>query len=131
MLLRINVDTLDVKYFANTTPKIYSQTGSAYPLTRKGFYYSATGSTGTAYPYTKGNTTITQVRNGAEYICFLYGVLGDVGQVRVQYSYNNSTWVDVPNGPIFTWNAGHLQTLYLYLLWHCVRSYKPTIAGIF
>jgi hypothetical protein len=120
--LRINVDTLDVKYFANTTPKIYSQTGSAYPLTRKGFYYSATGSTGTAYPYTKGNTTITQVRNGAEYICFLYGVLGDVGQVRVQYSYNNSTWVDVPNGPIFTWNANTYRP-YTY-------TYYGTVSGL-
>jgi hypothetical protein len=119
---RINVDTLDVKYFANTTPKIYSQTGSAYPLTRKGFYYSATGASGTAYPYTKGNTTITQVRNGAEYICFLYGVLGDVGQVRVQYSYNNSTWADVPNGAIFTWNAGTFRP-YTY-------TYYGTVSGL-
>jgi hypothetical protein len=119
---KIDVDTLDVKYFANTTPQIYSQTGSAYPLTRKGFYYSATGSTGTAYPYTKGNTTITQVRNGAEYICFLYGVLGDVGQVRVQYSYNNSTWVDVPNGAIFTWNANTYRP-YTY-------TYYGTVSGL-
>ena len=112
---------MDVKYFANTTPKIYSQTGSAYPLTRKGFYYSATGSTGTG-PYTKGNTTITQVRNGAEYICFLYGVLGDVGGVRVQYSYNNSTWVDVPNGATFTWNAGTYRP-YTY-------TYYGTVSGL-
>jgi len=119
---KIDVDTLDVKYFANTTPKIYSQTGSAYPLTRKGFYYSATGASGTAYPYTKGNTTITQVRNGAEYICFLYGVLGDVGQVRVQYSYNNSTWVDVPNGATFTWNAGTYRP-YTY-------TYYGTVSGL-
>jgi len=119
---RINVDTLNVKFFANTTPKIYSQTGGAVPLTKKGFYYSATGATGTAYPYVKGNTTITEVRNDAQYICILYGVLGDVGQVRVQYSYNNSTWVDVPNGATFSWSAGTYRP-YTY-------TYYGTVSGL-
>ena len=119
---KIDVDTLNVKFFANTTPKIYSQTGGAVPLTKKGFYYSATGATGTAYPYVKGNTTITEVRNDAQYICILYGVLGDVGQVRVQYSYNNSTWVDVPNGATFSWSAGTYRP-YTY-------TYYGTVSGL-
>jgi hypothetical protein len=119
---KIDVDTLNVKFFANTTPKIYSQTGVAVPLTKKGFYYSATGATGTAYPYVKGNTTITEARNDAQYICILYGVLGDVGQARVQYSYNNSNWYDVPNGAIFSWNANTYRP-YTY-------TYYGTVSGL-
>ena len=119
---RINVDTLNVKYFANTTPQIYSQTGSAVPLTKKGFFYSATAATGTAYPFTKGNITISQVRNDAQYICILYGVLGDVDNVRVQYSYNNSTWLNVPNGATFTWQAGTYRP-YTY-------TYYGTVSGL-
>jgi hypothetical protein len=119
---KIDVDTLNVKFFANTTPKIYSQTGGAVPLTKKGFYYSATGATGTAYPYVKGNTTITEVRNDAQYICILYGVLGDVDNVRVQYSYNNSTWADVPNGATFSWSANTYRP-YTY-------TYYGTVSGL-
>jgi len=119
---KIDVDTLNVKFFANTTPKIYSQTGSAVPLTKKGFYYSATGATGTAYPYVKGNTTITEVRNDAQYICILYGVLGDVDSVRVQYSYDNSNWYDVPNGATFSWSANTYRP-YTY-------TYYGTVSGL-
>jgi hypothetical protein len=119
---KIDVDTLNVKFFANTTPKIYSQTGGAVPLTKKGFYYSATGATGTAYPYVKGNTTITEVRNDAQYICILYGVLGNVDDVRVQYSYNNSNWFDVPNGAIFSWSANTYRP-YTY-------TYYGTVSGL-
>jgi len=119
---KIDVDTLNVKFFANTTPKIYSQTGGAVPLTKKGFYYSASGATGTAYPYVKGNTTITEVRNDAQYICILYGVLGDVDNVRVQYSYNNSTWADVPNGATFSWSANTYRP-YTY-------TYYGTVSGL-
>ena len=103
---QVNVDTLNVKYFANATPQIYSQTGSAYPLVRRGFYYTSTAVTGTSGEHTCGNTTVTNVRNGGSWTVWLYGVFGDVANVNVQYSFDNSTWVDSPNGPTFTWNAG-------------------------
>ena len=103
---KINVDTLNVKYFANVTPQIYAQTGAAYPLVRRGFYYTSTAVTGTSGVHTCGNTTITNVRNGGSWSVWLYGVFGDVANVNVQYSFDNSTWVDSPNGPTFTWNAG-------------------------
>ena len=103
---QVNVDTLNVKYFANATPQIYAQTGSAYPLVRRGFYYTSTAVTGTSGEHTCGNTTVTNVRNGGSWTVWLYGVFGDVANVNVQYSFDNSTWVDSPNGPTFTWNAG-------------------------
>jgi hypothetical protein len=127
---RINVDTLNVKYFANTTPQIYSQTGGAVPLTKKGFFYSATSAFGTAYPFTKGNITISQVRNDAQYICILYGVLGDVENVRVQYSYNNSTWLNVPNGATFTWQAGTFRP-YTYTYYGAVSGLSSSQSNIY
>jgi hypothetical protein len=102
----LNVDTLNVKYFANVTPQIYSQTSAAYPLVRRGFYYTSTAHTGSSGEHLIGNTTITNCRNGGSWTVWLYGVFGNVTDVNVQYSFDNSLWVDSPNGPTFTWNAG-------------------------
>lgn len=103
---RVNVNTLKVKYFDNITPGIYSQTGDPYPLVRRGFYYTDTAHTGSSGTHTVGNTTITNCRNGGSWTVWLYGVFGNVASVHIEYSFDNSTWVDAPNGPTFTWTAG-------------------------
>ena len=46
----------------------------------------------------------------------------NVGQVRVQYSYNNSTWINVAQGPTFSWSAGTFRP-YTYI-------YRGTISGL-
>ena len=104
---QVNIDTLKVKYFDNITPGIYSQTDDPYALVRRGFYYTDSAHTGSSGEHAVGTTTITNCRNGGSWTVWLYGVFGNVEDVRVQYSYDNfTTPVDAPNGPTFTWNAG-------------------------
>ena len=104
---RIDVDTLNVKQFANTSSKIIShlpaetkfdlgRDGQAY-VQRTGTY---TGSNASFVP-----VTITNVRNNAGYVAIFSGVLGDVSGGRVQYSLNNSTWVNANGNTNIYWNA--------------------------
>jgi hypothetical protein len=120
---RINAATLNVTNFADVNSGIISQTGSAVRLSEKGFYYSAVPVTGTGYPYTVGNQTISGVRNGGSWTAILTGVFGNVQGVRVQYSYNNSNWFDAPQGSSpFSWSTGSYRP-YTYL-------YAGTISGL-
>jgi len=105
---RIDVDTLNVKQFANTSSKIISHltAGTKFPLARDGqAYVQRTGT------YTGSNAafipvTITDVRNNAGYVAIFSGVLGNVSGGRVQYSLDNSTWVNANGNTNIYWNAG-------------------------
>ena len=106
---RINVDTLNVKHFDDVSTDIKSHlTGGTtfFPLGRSGQNYvqrtgTYTGSNASFIP-----VTITQVRNNATYIVIFSGVLGDVSGGRVQYSLNNSTWVNANGNTNISWSAG-------------------------
>lgn len=108
---RINVDTLNVKYFANVSSKIYDHqsTAVAVPLLKYGSAIRGAGGT-TIYTGSNDNFcnfTISQVRNNASYTATLSAVLGNVNGGRVQYSLDNSTWVDAAGGDTnIYWNAG-------------------------
>ena len=45
-----------------------------------------------------------------------------MSDVTVQYSYNNSTWTDAPQGGTFSWNTGSYRP-YTY-------TYAGTISGL-
>lgn len=105
---RIDVDTLNVKQFANTSSKIISHlpAETKFDLGRDGqAYVQRTGT------YTGSNAafipvTITDVRNNAGYVAIFSGVLGDVSGGRVQYSLDNSTWVNANGNTNISWSAG-------------------------
>ena len=105
---RIDVDTLNVKQFANTSSKIISHlpAETKFDLGRDGQAYvqrtsEYTGSNASFIP-----VTITNVRNNAGYVAIFSGVLGDVSGGRVQYSLNNSTWVNANGNTNISWSAG-------------------------
>jgi len=105
---RINVDTLNVKSFDNVSSTIVSHVtaGTKFPLARDGQAYvqrtsEYTGSNASFIP-----VTITQVRDNAGYVAIFSGVLGDVSGGRVQYSLNNSTWVNANGNTNISWSAG-------------------------
>ena len=105
---RIDVDTLNVKQFANTSSKIISHlpAETKFDLGRDGQSYvqrlsEYTGSNAAFIP-----VTITDVRNNAGYVAIFSGVLGDVSGGRVQYSLNNSTWVNANGNTNISWSAG-------------------------
>jgi hypothetical protein len=104
----INVDTLNVKSFDNVSSTIVSHitAGTKFPLARDGQAYvqrtgTYTGSNASFVP-----VTITQVRDNAGYVAIFSGVLGNVSGGRVQYSLNNSTWVNANGNTNIYWNAG-------------------------
>ena len=105
---KIDVDTLNVKHFDNVSTDIKSHltVETFVPLGRSGQNYvqrtgTYTGSNASFIP-----VTITQVRNQATYIAIFSGVLGDVSGGRVQYSLNNSTWVNANGNTNISWSAG-------------------------
>ncbi len=124
---RINVDTLNVKFFANTSSKIYNHlsTSTAVPLIR---YGSAIRGAGGSTIYTGSNSsfvpvTITSVRNNASYTAVLSAVLGDVSGGSVQFSLDNSNWTTASGGePSIYWNAGTYRG-YVY-------TYQGQITGL-
>ncbi len=105
---RINVDTLNVKSFDNVSSTIVSHVtaGTKFPLARDGQAYVQRTS-----PYTGSNAsfipvTVTEIRNSATYVAIFSGVLGDVSGGRVQYSLDNSTWVNANGNTNISWSAG-------------------------
>tara|TARA_Y100000593_G_scaffold81491_1_gene152487 strand:- start:1048 stop:2898 length:1851 start_codon:yes stop_codon:yes gene_type:complete len=114
---KINTDTLNVKHFDNVSTDIKSHTGSFFPLLRYGSAIRGAGGTTT---YTGSNdsfvpVTITNVRNNATYTAVLSAVLGDVNGGRVQYSYDNSNWVNASGGETnIYWNANTYRG-YVYM----------------
>ena len=105
---RINVDTLNVKSFDNVSSTIVSHVtaGTKFPLAKDGQAFvqrtgTYTGSNASFVP-----VTITEVRDNAGYVAIFSGVLGNVSGGRVQYSLNNSTWVNANGNTNIYWNAG-------------------------
>ena len=105
---RINTNTLNVKHFDDVSTDIKSHlaTETFVPLSRDGQAYIQRTS-----PYTGSNAsfipvTVTQIRNKATYVAIFSGVLGDVSGGRVQYSLNNSTWVNANGNTNISWSAG-------------------------
>jgi hypothetical protein len=105
---QINVDVLNVKHFDDVSADIKSHlaTETFVPLSREGQAYvqrtgTYTGSNASFIP-----VTITEVRNNATYVAIFSGVLGDVSGGRVQYSLNNSTWVNANGNTNISWSAG-------------------------
>ena len=102
---RLNVDTLNVKYLADVDTKIYDHNGTARNLTLEALNYIQKGTGGTAY---QGIVpiTLTGVRDGARYLFFFSGVLGDITGWKVQISTNGTTWTTAAGGnSSITWNA--------------------------
>ena len=124
---RIDVDTLNVKFFANTSSKIYNHlsTSTAVPLIR---YGSAIRGAGGSTTYTGSNSsfvpvTITDVRNNASYTAVLSAVLGNVSGGSVHFSLDNSNWTTASGGESsIYWNAGTYRG-YVY-------TYQGQITGL-
>ncbi len=108
---KIDVDTLAVKYFANVSSQIYDHQTTSTPVPLLVYGQAIRGAGGTT-TYTGSNAsfipfTIANVRNNASYTATLSAVLGNVNGGRVQYSLDNSTWVDASGGESnIYWNAG-------------------------
>ena len=102
---KIDVDTLAVKYFADVTSKIYNHDNTAVPLTRVGSNYIATANTGSSGIHTCAPVSITNCRSGGSFVAYVQGILGNVANMVVEYSVDNSTWNNA-TGQIFTISAG-------------------------
>ena len=102
---RLNVDTLNVKFLADVDTKIYDHNGTARNLTLEALNYVQKGTGGTAGQGVVP-ITLTGVRDGARYLFFFSGVLGDVTGWRVEISTDGSNWTTAAGGnPSITWNA--------------------------
>jgi hypothetical protein len=105
---RINVDTLEVKNFANVSTQIVSHLSSAAKfklgveaatyIQRSGTY---TGSNAAFVP-----VTLQNIRDNAGYVAIFSGVLGNVSGGRVQYSLDNSNWTNANGNTNIYWQAG-------------------------
>ncbi len=132
---RINVDTLNVKYFANVSSKIYDHqtTAVAVPLLK---YGSAIRGAGGSTIYTGSNDnfcnfTISEIRNNASYTATLSAVLGDVNGGVVQYSLDNSTWVNASGGDTnIYWDAGTYRG-YTYTYQGQITSMSATQTSVY
>ena len=105
---KINADTLNVKHFDNVSTDIKSHlsAGTFFPLGRSAQNYVQRSGTYTGSNASFVPVTVTQIRNGATYIAIFAGVLGNVSGGTVQYSLDNSTWVNASGNTNIYWNAG-------------------------
>jgi hypothetical protein len=132
---RVNTDTLNVKHFDNVSTDIKSHltTETFVPLLRYGEAIRGAGGT---TEYTGSNAsfvpvTITQVRNNATYTAVLSAVLGNVNGGRVQYSLNNSTWVNASGGESnIYWNAGTYRG-YVYMYQGQITTLSSTQSTVY
>ena len=96
---KIDVDTLNVKHFANSSADIINQTGGTVPLrvTAENSQFNGTypGSTINNVEAVYMNTTLNNVRNDAGYQVIYSAVLGDVRNGTIEYSFDNSTWTSL------------------------------------
>jgi predicted nucleic acid-binding Zn-ribbon protein len=127
---RINVDTLAVKHFANISTNIESHivtTPPTYvPLQVFGSAFQRGSSNFTVQTQTTGNylpISINEVRNGAKYQAIWTGVYGDCTGGYLEYSLDNSTWVQASGGiQNLVFAAGTFRT-YVFV-------YNGTISGL-
>ena len=109
---KIDVDTLNVKHFADVSADIINQTGGTVPLrvTAENSQWNGTypGSVENNTEAVYMNTTLNNVRNGAGYQVIYSAVLGNTRNGTIEYSFNNSTWTSL-GSPMNT-NAGVFRT---------------------
>ena len=124
---RINVETLQVKHFANASADIISHTGSGVPLSVFGSAFHRNGTDFTVQEQSTGNfcpITIDDVRNNAKYQAIFTGVLGDNTGIFVEYSVDGGTTYQQASGGIqdIDMNTGTFRT-YVFV-------YSGTITGL-
>jgi len=124
---RINVDTLDVKHFANVSADIISHSGSTVPLAVFGSEFqrgSTNFTTNTNSTGTYLSMTIDEVRNNAQYQAIWTGVYGDCTNGVLEYSVNGGSSYTQAAGGIqnVTFAAGTFRTY--------VFAYSGTITGL-
>lgn len=127
---RINTDTLAVKHFANVSSNIESHivtTPPTYvPLQVFGSVFHQPSTNFTTIVSTVGTylqMSISEVRNGAKYQAIWSGVYGDCTNGVLEYSVDNSTWVQAAGGiQNATFAAGTFRTY--------VFAYNGTISGL-
>lgn len=128
---RINTDTLAVKHFANVSSNIESHIVTTpnptyVPLQVFGSVFHQPSSNFTTIVATVGTylqTSISEVRNGAKYQAIWSGVYGDCTNGVLEYSVDNSTWVQAAGGiQNVTFAAGTFRTY--------VFAYNGTISGL-
>ena len=98
---RIDVDTLQVKYFADATAKIYNHADNAVPLTvyGQGTYVPTSGLTSNRAYGSYATTTVSEVRSGGRYIALLNGIFGDCNGFTLQVKNGSGSWVTAAGGP--------------------------------
>jgi len=98
---RIDVDTLQVKYFADTTAQIYNHADNAVPLTvyGQGTYVPTSGLTTNRAYGSYATTTVSEVRSGGRYIALLNGIFGDCNGFTLQVKNGSGSWVTAAGGP--------------------------------
>jgi len=127
---RINVDTLAVKHFANVSSNIESHIvtnpPTYVPLQVFGSAIQRGSTNFTVQTQTTGNylpLSISEVRNGAKYQAIWTGVYGDCTGGYLEYSLDNSTWVQASGGlQNLVFAAGTFRTY--------VFAYSGTISGL-
>lgn len=112
---RINVNTLNVKHFADVSADIFNQTGSTVPLA---VYNSANQFDG-SFPGDQINSTettflpitVNNVRNGSTYQVLYSAVLGDTRNGKIQYSFSPTFSSGVVTlSPVVSSDAGTFRT---------------------
>ena len=124
---RINVDTLDVKHFANVSADIISHSGTTVPLAVFGSEFQRGSTNFTTNTNTTGtylSMSIDEVRNNAQYQAIWTGVYGDCTNGVLEYSVNGgSTYTQAAGGiQNVTFAAGTFRTY--------VFAYSGTITGL-
>jgi hypothetical protein len=124
---QINVDTLDVKHFANVSADIISHTGSAVPLSSFASAFQRGSTNFTTQTQSTGtylSMNVDNVRNGASYEAIWTGVYGDCTNGVLEYSVNGgSSYVQAAGGiQNVTFSAGTFRT-YIF-------AYNGTISGL-
>lgn len=110
----IDTDTLAVKRFANVSSSIIDHNGNNVPLrtNQSAFYRKSTDFS--LVESATGNfctLTVPNVRNNATYTATFTGVLGDNTGIYVEYSLDNSTWVQAQGGlQNITMNVGTIRS---------------------
>jgi len=124
---RINVDTLDVKHFADVSADIINQTSGTVPLA----VYSSASQFDGSFPGDQQNNTettflpitVNNVRNGATYQVLYSAVLGDTRQGKIQYCFDSSFSSNVTTlSPVVSSDAGTFRT-YVFM-------WQGTISGL-
>ena len=124
---QINVDTLDVKHFANVSADIISHSGTTVPLAVFGSEFQRGSTNFTTQTQSTGtylSMTIDEVRNNAQYQAIWTGVYGDCTNGVLEYSVNGGSSYTQAAGGIqnVTFAAGTFRTY--------VFAYSGTITGL-